>query len=129
MNDLIELPSGTTLEAAKQESDISSLIHDYNEFIESDRDMGKTAKLWFSYTDHVWLILNMIISKYKDYSLYCHTLFRMADLFFSFDGQNYARYLTSFAVFLANIDESHPGARALLEEGASSSSLSGTDAL
>ena len=42
----------------------------------------------------------------------------MADLFFSFDGQNYARYLTFFSVFLTNIEETHPGATDLLKMGA-----------
>ena len=39
----------------------------------------------------------------------------MADLFFSFDGQNYARYLTFFSVFLTNIEETHPDAIDLLK--------------
>ncbi|KAG1683376.1 hypothetical protein GQR58_010026 [Nymphon striatum] len=42
----------------------------------------------------------------------------MADLFFSFDGQNYARYLTYFSVFLANVEETHPGATELVRLGA-----------
>jgi hypothetical protein len=42
----------------------------------------------------------------------------MYDLFFSFGGQNYARYLTFFSVFLANIEISHPGATDLLKRGA-----------
>ena len=42
----------------------------------------------------------------------------MPDLFFSFGGQNYGRYLTYFSVFLANIELSHPGAKELLERGA-----------
>jgi hypothetical protein len=39
----------------------------------------------------------------------------MYDLFFSFGGQNYARYLTFFSVFLANIEISHPDATDLLK--------------
>ena len=42
----------------------------------------------------------------------------MADLFFSFGGQNYARYLTYFSTYIANIEASHPGAAALLQRGA-----------
>ena len=121
MTDLLELPSGATIETAKTDDEISSLVKDYNEFKESVRQggSGKAAKLWISYMDHVWLILNVTQAvKYNDYSLYCHTLYKMADIFFSFDGQNYARYLTFFAVFLANIEQTHPGARTLLEKGA-----------
>ena len=40
------------------------------------------------------------------------------DLFFSFGGQNYARYVTFFSVFLAKIEISHPGATNLLKRGA-----------
>ena len=69
--------------------------------------------------DHAWLILNVTQAvKYNDNSLYCNTLYKMADTFFSFDRQNYDRYLTFFAVFLANIEQTHPGARTLLEKGA-----------
>ena len=35
---------------------------------------------------------------------------QMPDLFFSFGGQNYSRYLTFFSVFIANLDFTHPGA-------------------
>lgn len=42
----------------------------------------------------------------------------MAGLFYSFDCQNYARYLTFFSVYLANIEETHPGATELLQLGA-----------
>jgi hypothetical protein len=42
----------------------------------------------------------------------------MCDLFFTFVGQNYARYLTFFSVFLANIEISHPGATDFLKWGA-----------
>ena len=42
----------------------------------------------------------------------------MPDIFFSFSGMNYARYLTFFGVFLANIDHSRPGASDLLKSGA-----------
>ena len=38
--------------------------------------------------------------------------------FFSFGGQNYARYLTFFSVFFANIEISHLGATDLLKRGA-----------
>ena len=43
----------------------------------------------------------------------------MPDLFFfSYDGQNYARYLTMFSVMMANIDESHPESIEILKKGA-----------
>jgi hypothetical protein len=43
-------------------------------------------------------------AKTSNFLLYARCLFLMYDLFFSFGGQNYARYLTFFSVFLANIE-------------------------
>ena len=42
----------------------------------------------------------------------------MPDLFFSYDAQNYERYMAVFAVFLANIEQTHPGATELIKLGA-----------
>ena len=55
--------------------------------------------------------------KTNDFVEYAPSLYLMPDLFFSFGGHNYARYLTFFAVFLANIKCSHPGATEMLERG------------
>jgi hypothetical protein len=69
--------------------------------------------------DHVCLVLSLIQAvKYNDFLLYSHCMHMMADLFFSFGGQNYARYVTFFSTFLANIEVSHPGATALIKRGA-----------
>ena len=46
---------------------------------------------------------------------YAHSLYLLPDLFFSFGERNYARYLTIFEVFLANIECSHPGATEMLK--------------
>ena len=61
------------------------------------------------------LVLDLLhASKTNDYDLYCFCLYEMTDLFFSFDQQNYAWYLS----FFANIDHAHPEASDLLREGA-----------
>lgn len=69
--------------------------------------------------DHVWLVLTLTHAvKHNDFLLYAHCLHLMSDLFFSFGGQNYARYLTFFSLFIANIEISHPGATELMKRGA-----------
>ena len=69
--------------------------------------------------DNIWMVLELLQSvKTNNLSLYTQCLFNMADLFYSFDGHNYSRYLTFFALFLANIHETHPGASELLKAGA-----------
>ena len=80
---------------------------------------GKTSQLWLTYMDHVWLMLGLIHSvKTNNFVEYTPSLYLMPDLFFSFGGYNYAHYLTFFAVLLANIECSHPGATEMLEQGA-----------
>lgn len=82
-------------------------------------DLGKTAQFWFSYTDHVWLVLSLLQAvKKNDYYLYGACLSEVADLFFSFNGSSYARYTTFFSLFLTNIEETHSGASKLLKFGA-----------
>ena len=56
--------------------------------------------------------------KTNNFVEYTHSFYLMPDLFFSFGGYNHARYLTFFAVFLANIECCHPGATEMLEGGA-----------
>ena len=41
----------------------------------------------------------------------------MSDLFFAFDGKNYARYLTFFSVHMANMEENYPRSEVLLKQG------------
>ena len=90
----------------------------YRKDVEEGR-VGKTAQLWITYMDHIHLLQSLVESvKQNNFELYVHTLNLMTDLFFSFGGQNFARYLTYMDLFLANIDHSHPGARDLLKQGA-----------
>ena len=42
----------------------------------------------------------------------------MCDLFSVYNGQNYARYLTFFSIYMSNIDEYHPEAEERLKRGA-----------
>jgi len=69
--------------------------------------------------DHVWLVLQLNEGvKTNELLLYFHNIHLMPVLFFSYDCQNYARYLIMFSVLLANIDDTHPGALDLLKRRA-----------
>ena len=91
--------------------------------------IGKTAQVWISYMNHIWLVLSLQEAvKNNNFYLYAYSIHKMADLFFSFGGQNHARSLTHFSVFLANLDASHPGAVDLLRLGSFSVARSMTPA-
>ncbi|KAL2089326.1 hypothetical protein ACEWY4_014014 [Coilia grayii] len=67
---------------------------------------------------HVHLLLALITSvKTNNYLLYVQAIQEMCPIFFSFGGQNYARYMTYFSAFFANIDYSHAGASDLIRLG------------
>ena len=121
INTLIYSQTKYTMDDLMSEQGFITYIWKYTEFKKSVRDgvLGKTAQFWVSYMDHIWLVLSLIRAvKTNDFNLYAECLHLMADIFSSFDGQNYARYLTYFSVFVANLDETHPGASELLKRGA-----------
>lgn len=110
-----------SLAVVMDDPNFHSYLAEYSEFRAGVKkgDLGKTAMFWVSYMDHIWLILHLLKAvKTNDYYLYSACLHEMANLFFSYDGQNYARYLSYFSVFLANIEQTHPGATDLLKQGA-----------
>lgn len=99
----------------------SDFFRDYEQYREDVRQgkHGKTPQFWMSYMDHIWHVLSLLYAvKANDFELYAQCLLAMPDLFFSFGGQNYARYLTFFGLFIANIELSHPGSTELLKQGA-----------
>jgi hypothetical protein len=107
--------------SALNDPHLHSFLTDYVNFKDRVRlgSLEKTAQLWLSYMDHIWLLLNLIWAvKTNNYTLYTYCLCLMPDLFFSFGGFNYARYLTYFSTHLVNIELSHPGATEQLKRGA-----------
>ena len=54
----------------------------------------------------------------KYFIAYTQYICEMSDLFFWVGGQNHARYLTSFPMFMVNIETHHPVATDLLKRGA-----------
>ena len=109
---ILTSPQKESIESAANDPHVSKYIDDYFQFRWEVRDgrLGKTAQFWLKYMDHVWLTLQLHDAvKRNDFLLYSHCIHLMPDLFFRYDGQNYARYLTMFSVMMANIDESHPG--------------------
>ena len=121
ISNLISSQSKYAMDELMSDEVFITYIGKYMAFKKSVREgaLGKTAQFWISYMDHIWRVLSLIRAvKTNDFNLYAECLYLMADNFFSFDGQNYARYLSYFSVFVANLDESHPGATELLQRGA-----------
>ncbi|KAL2091604.1 hypothetical protein ACEWY4_013867 [Coilia grayii] len=108
-------PSPSALSEAVSDPAIMDIVDNYIKFRQTD--IGATAKLWL-YMYHVHLLLALITSvKTNNYLLYVQAIQEMCPIFFSFGGQNYARYMTYFSAFFANIDYSHAGASDLIRLG------------
>ncbi|KAK6184936.1 hypothetical protein SNE40_007284 [Patella caerulea] len=125
VKDLIEKhvmePTKETESSLVNDAGLRSYLADYQRFRQDVRlgQHGKTAVLWMSYMDHIWLILSLNQAvKTNNFMVYAECLSLMPDIFFSFGGQNYARYLTFFSMYMANIESSHPGSLELLKRGA-----------
>jgi len=97
VRDFLNSRDGETLASVMNDVAFAAFLKDYTSFRQrvSNGILGKTAQFWLTYADHIWLVLSLNQAvKTNDYSLYGSCLCQMANLFFSYDGQNYARYLT-----------------------------------
>ena len=93
----------------------------YLEYEEKIRQghLGKTATIWLSVVDHSRLIIMMLqyAAKTNNPDSFHNCNSKMADLFFAYDGPSYFRYLVWLDVFHTNIDNTHPGAKEVLQNG------------
>ena len=113
LNCQIQTLSDESLSHFMNDAQVASVIEKYLEFCDNVRNgcFGKTGKFWMSYLDHVAMILKLTRAvKTNDFELYAYCMTEMADIFFSFGGHNYARYLSYFSMFIVNIEFNHPGA-------------------
>ena len=121
INHVINERASENLDAAMQNEAFANFLEEYSTFRKQvpGGSQGKAAQLWLTYMNHVSLVLSLLYAvKINDYYLYGACLSKMVDLFFSFDGQNYARYLCYFSLFLVNIVKTLPSAKELLKLGA-----------
>ena len=108
---IIHERSSENLDAAMQNKALANFLKEYSLLRQQVRSgsLGKTAQFWLTYMNHVLLVLSLLYAvTINDYYLYGARLSKMVDLFFSFDGQNYARHLCHFSLFLFNIVKAHP---------------------
>ena len=100
---------------------VANFLEKYSSFRQQIRGggLGKTARFWVTYMNHVSLVFSLLCAlKNNDYYLCGSFLSKMMDLFFSFDGLTFVRYLCYFSLFLINIEKTYPGATELLKLGA-----------
>ena len=111
LDKLLKSTSPEILQTLLTETSLSKFMDPILKFQDEIRvgKHGNTAKLWLSYMDHISLILTLQEAvQDNNYLLFVYVLYLMAILFFAYNGQNYARHLTFIAMFLANIETSHP---------------------
>ena len=111
INPTINERAPENLHAAMQHKALANFLEEYSSFRQQVRggSQGKTAKFTLAYTNHVSLAFSLLYAvKINDYYLCGACLNKIVNLFFSFDGQNYARYLCYLSLFLFNIVKTYP---------------------
>jgi len=90
----------------------------YDSFKERVRQgkLGKTVQFWLAYCDCVWTLLSFQRAvKENDLEMFITSMRKMCALLFSAYHVHYARYLPVYYVQLCNLEETHPGAKTLLQ--------------
>ncbi|CAG9771355.1 unnamed protein product [Ceutorhynchus assimilis] len=81
-------------------------------------EYGKTPQFYLIYSNlvHYYLLLNRSI-RIADLDLFKFVLPKITNLFFTFNQQNYSRYLVKYSDNLQKVDETHPGLKEQFEKG------------
>ena len=80
---------------------------------------GLTALFWIMYVDYIRVYHNLErATRTNDIDLHIYSLTSVIGIFFATNHLNYARWLTKFQLDLMNLEDTHPGLRKILEEGA-----------
>ena len=100
--------------------EFKTAIQPYETYKEATRcgEHGATARFWMIYIEyiHCYHSLEKAIQT-NDLQLYIYTLTPIIDLFFAMSHLNYAKWLSKFQPDLMNLDDTHPGLKAILENG------------
>lgn len=117
LHQLHDEPSPESLEKFESSTVYMEVMTKYGEFVEKSRsgDHGATAQYWMMYVDLVSLHqLFSHATHTSDLDLFVYCLGEMCSIFFVTNHPNYARYMVRYQLNLLNIEETHPGARAIL---------------
>jgi hypothetical protein len=117
---LSENPSHIELQTVVTNEAFQVWFQKYLAFRQTVRDgeCGMTAQWWMMYIDKAWAINGLYKSvKTNDMKLRLQCLDGMINqLFFSQNHPNYARYVTYHTYQMLNLEFSHPGAMAAIED-------------
>ena len=98
---IINERTSENLDAALQNKVLANFLEEYFLFRQQVHggSLGKTSEFWLTYMNYVSLVFSLLYAvKINDYYLYGACSSKMVDLFFSFDGQSYVRYLLLLVV-------------------------------
>ena len=114
-------PTLETVQALEVCDDYIHLMAEYAEYTEKtlSGDHGSTAKFWMIYIQLVNIFLRFSRAcRTNDLDLFIFTLHEMCPIFFAGNRPNYSRWMVKYLLNLLNIEETHPGLRAILQKGA-----------
>ena len=114
-------PTPSLVQAIMEDAEFHSLAQDYSSYSQKtvNGDHGCTAQFWMIYIQLVEIFLHFNRAcRTNDVDLFIHALGEMCPMFFSCHRPNYARWMVRYLHNLINMDNTHPGVRETLQNGA-----------
>ena len=123
MSDLIAHPSPDAMQNIEASEEYKDIMTQYMDYTAATRngDHGSTAQYWMTYVDLVAIFHRLHRAcRTNDLDLFISALREIIPIFFAANRPNYSRWMVRYYLNLVNVDETHPGVRDLLKNGAMS---------
>ena len=121
ITEITDNPSPELLQSIESLADYKELMVKYTEFMAStlEGQHGSTAQYWMLYIKLVNIFMRFSRAcRTNDLELFVYTLSQMLPIFFAANRPNYSRWMVRYYLNLLNVDNTHPGVRQMLEQGA-----------
>lgn len=123
MSQLIDHPSPDLMQEIEACEEYETIMVKYMDYTEStlNGDHGSTARYWITYVELVAIYQRFHRAcRSNDVDLFVCALREIIPIFFAANRPNYSRWMVRFYLNLVNMEQTHPGVKQLLGNGAMS---------
>ena len=97
---------------------MAEILEEYQKFVDKQSQLCKTFKFWSSYMTMVEQLLDLIrATRTSDWARHVQVTRAMIPWYFSYDHQNYARYLCAYLMEMEEMPSTHPETHAAFIAG------------
>ena len=123
MSELIAHPSPKLMQDIEAYAEYENIITKYMDYTDAtlNGDHGSTAQYWITYVELVVIYHRLHRAcRSNDVDLFIFSLGEMIPILFAANRPNYSRWMVRYYLNLINMEETHPGLKQLLSQGAMS---------